>query len=92
MRTVEAEERAVYMAIPQMEVGKLVKEVMVAADTVALGEHSRIVILGPIRSGEKRDCHTAARVVWAVVEEVDWRSRTRMPIEVDFRNLMDTGC
>lgn len=75
-----------------MEVGKSVNGVVVVADTVALGEHSRIVILGLIRSGEKRDCHTAARVVWVVEEEVDWRSRMKMPSEVDFRNLTGTGC
>ncbi len=65
---------------------------MVAADTVVLGEYSYIAILGLIRSEEKRDCHTAARRVWVVVEEVDWRSVTRMPNEDGFRNLADTDC
>lgn len=74
-----------------MEVVESVKEVVVAAYTVALGEHSRIEILDLIQSGEHCDCHTAARVV-CVVEEVDWRSRTRMPRGVDFRNLTGTGC
>ena len=57
-----------------MEVGKLVKEVVVAADKATLGEHLRIAILSLIRSGEKRDCHTAAQVVSVVVvvlEKVD---------------------
>lgn len=75
-----------------MEVGKSVKEVVVAADTVARAGRSRIAILSLIRSGEKRGCHTAAPVVWVAVEEVDWRSRARMLSEVDFRNLTGTGC
>ncbi len=76
-----------------MEAGKSVMEVVVAADTVTLGEHSRIEILGLIQSEETRDCHTAARVVWAAeVEVVDWTGMMRMPCEIDFRKLAGIGC
>lgn len=61
-----------------MEVGRLVKEVVVAADMVALGEYLRIAFLGLIQSEEKHGCHNAAHVVWVAAEEVDWRSRMRM--------------
>ena len=75
-----------------MVVGKLVKEVMAVADTVVLGEHSQVAIWCRIRSVEKRDCRTAAQSVWVVEAEVDWRSRTRTPSAVGFRNLTGTGC
>ena len=56
-----------------MEVGKLVKEVVVAADMVALGEYLRTAFLSLIQFEEKHDCHNAARVVWVAAEEVDFR-------------------
>ena len=65
---------------------------MVAVDTVDLEEHSRIAISNPTQSAEKRDCHTAALVVWAVEEEVDSRSKTRMASEADTRSLTGTDC
>ena len=75
-----------------MEVGNLVKEVVVAADMVALGEYLRTAFLGLIQSEEKHGCHNAARAVWVAEEEVDWRSRMRMQSEVDNRKLIGTGC
>ena len=92
VKKVVAEERAACREIRKMEVGKSVKEGVVAVDTVNLEEHSRIAISNPTQSAEKRDCHTAARVVWAVEEEVDWRSKTQMASEVDTRSLTGTDC
>ena len=71
-----------------MEVGRLVKEVVVAADMVALGEYLRTAFLGLIQSEEKHGCHNAARVVWVAAEEGYWRSRMRMQAEIDFRKLI----
>ena len=76
-----------------MELEKSVAEVEAAADTAALAQHLRIEILGPIRFGERHDCRIAARMVWAVVEEeLDLRSRTRMPSAIDPHNSTGTGC
>ena len=71
-----------------MEAGNSAEEVVVVADTATLGKYSRIAILSLIRSGGKRDCHIAARMVWVVAVVVDW-SRTKMQSEVDF--LDQTG-
>lgn len=75
-----------------MEVGKSVKEVVAAADMVALGEYLRTAFLGLIQFEEKHGCHNAARVVWVAAEEVDWKSRMRMQSEVDFRKLIGIDC
>ena len=75
-----------------MEFCSRVEEVVVVVDTVALVENSYVAISDLNRSEETHDYHTSVRLVGVVVEEVDWKSRTRMLSEVDSRNLTDADC